>query len=447
MNLAKRKYLLLILIYSAIFISIYGIYILNPLYTDWCKWINPELDFDIFINYLASLAFLNSDTQIPYFENTIYPFKIGVLYSDQAPLIAIFLKIFLNIFKAKNFVELQYSGILGLFNFVITGILSFAIIKKLTKTTFLNAFLASVFFVTAPIMLDRFPRNYTLGSQWLILLSFLPFCFFREISLKIKLLFSFFISFLSCGIHISFIPVIFINIIAYAVYDYFQNKNIKNSVLYIFSFLSGTLTAFLLFGGFSDATPLSNFVAFRYFSANMATFAMPDNNIYANKSLIFPFLNNLHSLRFEQHEGYAYLGAGIIILFILSCFYFKKLYGFFAKYKTESIIFTAVFLITYLYSLSPDCILGDKLILSIPFSEKTDEFLDLYRTPGRNIMNCVFMIYFLVLIATISNFRQKISLFSSPKSIFKVFPHVDTVHLAVGPFGLIFFLIRSTASL
>ena len=172
-------YILLIIFYSLIFILIFGYANFDVNYTDWLMVPHNRTDYgDISINYLNFLAFMNNDMPLPYLDNNAYPFITSVLSIDYVPIIMIPLKFFYkNILHYSGVINLQYVWWYGLFAFILQGILSFEIIKKFANTNNLNATLCSIFFITAPPLLYRFPSNFTLTSHFLILLSFLPFFF------------------------------------------------------------------------------------------------------------------------------------------------------------------------------------------------------------------------------------------------------------------------------
>ena len=88
------KHSILIILYSLIFVAIYGYINFDIHYTDWCMLLGTGRAEDISVNYLNFFSFLNDSASIPYYENMIYPFKGSFLFIDYTPIIALPVKIF-----------------------------------------------------------------------------------------------------------------------------------------------------------------------------------------------------------------------------------------------------------------------------------------------------------------------------------------------------------------
>ena len=108
----KRKTILFIsggLIGLAIFISIYGVGIINP-FSDSLIY-KGYIEKDVAQHYAGWLLYRNSPWQFPLGvgENIAYPYGNAVTFTDSIPLFAIFFKIFKGILP-RTF---QYFGILS----------------------------------------------------------------------------------------------------------------------------------------------------------------------------------------------------------------------------------------------------------------------------------------------------------------------------------------------
>ncbi len=412
----KLKISGLILLYFFVFALIYGVLIINPFYTDWCLIRNPRLDVDIPINFLNGLAFFNSDAPIPFTDNNDYPNTIGVLYADCIPIFAVILKLILNIFPHEGFVDFQYAGIWGVLNFILLGLLSFAFIKKFTKTSDLNATLCSLFFVTVPLFLDRFPRTYACSSVWLILLSFLPFVFREKFSKNSALFFYFLLGLFSAGVHSFFVPSLFLNLCALIVYDYFKSKNslfsVKTAVVYVL----GVFLTFFALGGFCNMEQTAG--GYRFFVFNWASFVSPGYAAYGMKSVVFPILNYFPDVYGGCNEGFAYLGAGIIILVFGIFFYLAKMLPekkqqekyceFLKKYNYETILFSGLFIVILIFASGAKFDFYDYALFErkIPFFEN---FYSFFVTAGMFIRTNVFIIYFAVLCFILKTCNKKVA--------------------------------------
>lgn len=79
-----------------VFISIYGVNVLNPTYTDWLM-----AGGDARQHYMGWNAFRTSEWLFPFgLENNLaYPYKVSVIFTDSLPLFAIILKYSLRFFR------------------------------------------------------------------------------------------------------------------------------------------------------------------------------------------------------------------------------------------------------------------------------------------------------------------------------------------------------------
>jgi hypothetical protein len=183
---------------------------------------------------------------------------------------------------------------------------------------------------------------------------------------------------------------------------------------YLPIYFLGSLVSFILLGGISPDISCSSY-GYQLFSFNLLGFINPTLSQTSFESFLFPFLNRrIPCYTPFQWESFAYLGAGIILLSILSiCVVFYKLLNkykiqsFLNNYKIEILTFCFMFLFSLFAAISTDITIGNKLILSIPISEKVAKILNIFRCPARNIWLDFYLIYFLVIIFTIKNFKQK----------------------------------------
>ncbi len=177
--------------------------------------------------------------------------------------------------------------------------------------------------------------------------------------------------------------------------------------------LSGGGILITLFGGITNKMEPAG--GLRIFNSNLLTFIFPDilNNtgkfgsFYSN---LLPFLNKLPRI-WSNQEGYAYLGAGILILLLLcliiSIINIKNVKKIFICYKAELISFTFIFLCSFIYSLSPDIYFLDKIILSIPLPESLENFLNIFRSAGRFIYPAYYILLISVFIIILKYFSKK----------------------------------------
>ncbi len=405
-------YTFLILLYAGIFISIFGYRNFDIHYTDWLMVPHGHVDYgDISINYLNFLAFLNDDIKMPYTDNNAYPFISNMLSIDYCPILMALVKIYYKyIMHVSSVIELQYVWWFGLACWILQGILSYKIIKDSAKTTSLNAIICSIFFVTAPPMIYRFPSNFPLSAHFIILISFLPY-FYNFDKRKLILIYFLFVFFV-CGIASSFIPIVAINLFSYCIYKAVKDKTIKDNIILASIFILGTLIGTGLWNG-NTPDMYSYSCGFKGYNINLNTFFNPINVFRLFKSDLFPFLNNSELYSHMQNEGFAYLGGGFIILllfsFVLLSFRYRlqDIHDYINKYKIEICVLSAVAVIILFWASALNITISRYFILDIKIPIIIEKILSIFRTPGRIIWNNYYILYFLVMIFIIKNLSQR----------------------------------------
>ncbi len=403
---------ILIIFYSLIFICIFGYLNFDIHYTDWIFIPHKYADeTDIPCNWLNFYVFLNENAPLPYYQDFVYPFKSSLLYIDYLPVFSIFLKIFFKyIIKSNEIISLQYTWWYGLLAWILQGLISYKIIKDLTKTTRLNAFICSIFFVIAPPMVAKFPCHFTLASHFLILLTLFPFLY--KYSKLQSVLFFFITGILSCGIMPYFIPYCFIGVSAYSVYKFLKKEDAIFNLSLIPVYLSGIFITYIILAGFNTDT-ISFGTGYPSFSANLNTFVNPVNVYNLFSSRLFPFLNHLKLYITNQNEGFAYLGGGFILLALFSFIYIftkykpKEIFEYIKKYKFEAATALSVFIIMFILAITLSITLSDKLILDIKLPAKIVKLLSIFRTAGRFIWENYYIIYIFVFSVILKNFGAK----------------------------------------
>ena len=109
-----------------IFILIYGVHILNPIYTDWLL-----SGGDLSQHYLGWRGYRASAWHFPLgmMDTLTYPEKVSIIFTDSIPLLAVFFKMLSPILPD----HFQYFGLWGMMCFALQGILAARILKNYTK--------------------------------------------------------------------------------------------------------------------------------------------------------------------------------------------------------------------------------------------------------------------------------------------------------------------------
>lgn len=148
------------------FVAIYGVQILNPMYTDWLM--NGE---DLTQHYLGWKAYRESGWHFPIgmTDTLAYPNLTTVIFTDSIPLLAVFFKIFAPLLPAS----FQYFGIWGALCFILQGIMAVRILRNYSSNNFALVLLGALFAVT-PAMLWRMFVHTALAGQWILLYAMEP---------------------------------------------------------------------------------------------------------------------------------------------------------------------------------------------------------------------------------------------------------------------------------
>lgn len=125
------EYLLIAVLAIIIFISMYGIHVINPLYTDWLL-----SGGDLSQHYLGWRAYRNSSWSFPIgmVDVLAYPMKTSVIFTDSIPIMAVLFKI-ISPLLPDNF---QYFGIWGVLCIILQMAFSARILKHSTENKVLT---------------------------------------------------------------------------------------------------------------------------------------------------------------------------------------------------------------------------------------------------------------------------------------------------------------------
>ncbi|MFH1187956.1 MAG: DUF6311 domain-containing protein, partial [bacterium] len=297
---------------AAFFLFLYS-EILNPKYDAWLL----TSGADPAQHYIGWMMYKNASWSFPLdvAKNYAYPAGLPIIYTDSIPLFAIMFKPFRHSMQGG----FQYFGIWLLICFILQAVFGYLLIKIFIKSETM-AILGSTLFVLSPIMLFN---NFALAGHWLIL-SGIWLILKKHNSLQWQqwgLLFL-----LSLFTH----PYIFFMngflMLADVGMLYFANKKIgvKKILIFFASEISWVLLLTYSLGIFAGQSHKDGYGSF---SMNLNALFNPANDW----SKLLPSF----SIGQYQIEGFNYLGAGIILLFILSlCFalYKKNLFLILKKY-------------------------------------------------------------------------------------------------------------------
>lgn len=389
MKFISKKLLLEVLISGLfgclLFLFVYGPEVLNPNYVDWivCK------SNDFVQHYLGWEFFRRAEWTFPLgiFNNLSYPLNASIIYTDSIPLFAVIFKIFTHAFPNT----FQYWGIWGLLCFMLQPILGTLIVRKFTKNDVwgsINAILAGILFALVPYLFVALFWHSSLIAHWIILLSFIPLFYYKDLNLGFKFLLYFLIGLFSASIHPYFIITAGITMFISNLYLYFKYKD-KNIVFCYLVYLSSIFITLYLLGFFScNYINTANNLLLDTFNLNGFF-----NPFSAHFAYLMPVLKYVNP---HQFMGYAYYGVGLLFLPLVSVviLFIPKL----RKIETDKFLISVFFLgffISLLLALSPQITLNDKIIFEYKLPDYIFNLWSVYRGTGRFIYAAFYILLIL----------------------------------------------------
>ena len=370
------------------YLLIYGYHILNPFYTDWLLG-----QGDLSQHYLGWQAFKNSPWMFPIgmTNQLAYPSSTSIIFTDSIPLLAVFFKLF----KAVLPTEFQYFGFWGIACYILQGIFAVHIIQRFVKNK-LYVILTSMLFVIAPVMIWRLYFHTALAGQWLVLFALDTF-FSSKDEPKTRILTKWaLIGALCSSVHLYLLLMSGFVLIGSCINNVIQTKRLKNSLFMLGAFFVPALIVIALLGGFSSGMSAPN-SGLGTFSFNLNAFFNPQgwSRIFVDRS----------TYGGGQYEGFAYLGAGVILLLGISFIAVIKSHEIrnqFKANKSQMISIAIVFTIALLFSLSHIITFGGKKLLEIPLPNKIIYLWSIFRATGRISW---IMVYLIMLGVVIISYR------------------------------------------
>lgn len=399
-NSDAGMYLCIALIAVIVFIKIYGINVLKPTYVDWLM-----AGGDLNQHYLGWLAYRASKWHFPIgmVDMLAYPYKTSIIFTDSIPIFALFFKIFSPILPNK----FQYFGLWGICCFMLQGLFAGRIIRHKTESKLITV-VASTLFLFTPVMIWRMYAHTALAGQWIIIYALDIVLNPDKYQSKKKIYTTIAaMGFLSASIHLYFVLMNGIVLTGYIIIDFLSQKKFKRSLFSLAIYLVSIASAVYIFGGFNMNGTSAYEGGLGYYSFNLNNFVNPQG-----WSKIFKDL----ALCGGQYEGFAYLGAGIILLTFLaiySCLILHKkmpnVKKIVVKEKNIQIIaISVVFILSIIISMSPTVTIGNTVLAEFRLPNIIIAMWSIFRSSGRIVWVAVYLIMFLAIFSLLKVGRKKL---------------------------------------
>ena len=386
-----------------VFLLIYGPYSLNV-----CEdaWILGQYDGpDIIQNYAGWTQYRISNWNFPLgFANKLaYGDGTYITYTDSIPYVAILCKLFRDLLPET----FQFFGWFTLVCFALQGIGACLLIKRKYRS-YIKVIVGDIFFLAAPISIERVFKHTALGAQWFILFAMYYYLEYRSKAKDAKLPWQMIVlTTLTIGIHPYFLPMVMIFVLLVVIEAVIRRyswwKTIGFAVLsvvcpYAMGIVIGALGTDII----------NTRSGYGYFGMNLNSLINPRSHGGFTWSHVLPE----REWAYSTYEGFNYLGFGMILMalvcvvvFMLELIrrsgYIGEVFG--CIKRNIPLIFCMLFMT--IFALTNNIIWDDSVILQIPLPEKLIEYGSIFRSSGRMF----YPVYYLIMLSLIYYLLDKTS--------------------------------------
>ncbi len=395
----KCGYLFLIcaVLGAVCFIGIYGIRILDPANIGWLF----DNDHDLRQHFFAWCTFRSDPWHFPIglIDSLSYPNSISVIYTDSIPLFAVIFKLFAALLPT----DFQYFGLFGILSFALMGGLAALLLRRLISSDIICA-AGSLFYVISAPVIHRMYFHTALAAQWIVVAALVLWVYDDLISsYRTKIILWAAMAALCVSIHSYFLPMAGMILAADMVTQFVKKRDIYRPVMELLAFCASGLTSLYILGAFYGNTSAEGF-GLGTFTSNLNTFINPWE--------IGSVLPSLPLQNYFQYEGMAYLGAGILLLFVIvaaglvirrirkvpeEAFHSRAVYG------RMTLILTAV---SFVMAVLPNVSYNEHLIVWIPYPSVIERILSIFRSNGRLIWPAMYILITAAISFTAYTFRR-----------------------------------------
>ena len=353
---------------------------MSPINVDWISSYDSKSDF------LALKFFLNDEWRFPIGLNPNYgDITNSIVFSGAVPFLSFILKLFNSIIP-NNFHYFSFWIILCI---SLQFYFSYKIFFLVTKDHFFSL-LCGIFFLLSPILYYRLSIHLSLAAHWLIL----GYIYFEFKNTRDSEYYKFFFIILSSLTHFYITIMLLLMRIIFSLNDYCKDNEFKKLFQKNIILIFVLLISMYVTGYFS--IPSTDSLGFGYgiYKTNLLSFIDPiPNGSDQNWSIFLPDIQNISG----EHEGFAYLGLGGLVLFIILIFFLLKNIQ---KIKDNKQYIVLVLLFS-LIALSNNISYGNESLINISLPELIYAPLSIIRASGRFIWPVYYLIIIFSLIAFI----------------------------------------------
>lgn len=391
-NLIDNKYFISFIVAIIVFQITYGFVALNPTNINWLM----SAYHDWGTHYLGWAFYRNDPWGFPLtdVDSYFYPIGTNVGFTDTIPLLALFFKIFSRILPE----DFQFYGIWFLACYFLVAFYSIKILN-LYKINPVFVFLG-VFLITANPVLAFRGMHPSLCAHWLLLASVYNYLVKSDtqnaLIINKNQVFLFVLS-ATINPYLSAMLAGFSIIVPFKHFFYEKTISLKQFVFFpIIAFALG-IAIWLIFGliVFDNNTNLDVGNIYGLYAFNLNSFI----NSYGHYSKFIPDLGMVTE---NQHEGFGYLGIGLILLLGIAIAYvliFKR-----SIFKIHKILLPLIILSFFIFAfaVSNQVSFGKEVIFKYETLGIVEKLGNIFRAIGR----FVWLIYYLIILFSIVIFSK-----------------------------------------
>ena len=379
------------------FIGIYGKSILDFTNTGWLF----DNDHDLRQHYIGWCAFRSTPWHFPIglIDSLSYPNSMSVIYTDSIPVFAVAFKLLGDHLP----VTFQYFGLFGIVSFMLMGGFSSLLLRRFVSSD-MCCIIGSVFYVMSAPVIQRMYYHTALGAQWIVIAALVLWVYDDLIPSDGKRIFYWgLIGFICVGIHSYFLPMTGMILAALMAVQIARKKGVALPIAEFASFCAGGLANLYILGAFYGGTRAMGY-GIGTFTSNLNTFINPWE--------IGSLLPELPLQNYFQYEGMAYLGVGIMLLFIVvavgmlfrlirrvpeAAFHSDKVYG-----RAAAVLFV----VSFVSAVLPNISYNEINLVWIPYPPFVENILGIFRSNGRFVWTSMYILMTAAISFTAYTFRR-----------------------------------------
>lgn len=374
------------------YVSIFGIYTLNPNNTSWLLY-NPT-GSDISQHYLGWSFFRKESWSFPIgvIHGLAFPSGVPITFLDSIPIIAIPLKLISGLLPTS----FQYFGMWALGSFVLQGIISIFIFRHWTKNPYIQI-IGAIFLITAPVLAARTLAHTALGSQWIILLSILLMIEHKRFSVRryVDLWSGLYI--IAVLVHPYFLPMISLQFVISII---LSHKRWLGTVSKLVVPPLSSLVVFWLIGGLYLGKDVN-------MQSDLGTYALNLDFLFSSGgwSRVIGTLPG-------PAEGHVYVGLGVLMLLPICIYLFvvkslssntrQIIQNFRGLLSLRTVLIAFVSAGLFIAALSPHVSLGSQVLFDIQLPHRVYEWWSTFRATARLFWPIYYMIIIFSFVYVIS---------------------------------------------